>query len=227
MENTTQIAIHFYEDMTALDAVGPYQVLVLLPGAEVKLVAAKVGPVRTDTGLYLVADSTFTHVPSPDIILIPGGLCTKHVIEDKHTLDWIKAADKTSTWTTSVCTGALILGAAGLLKGLAATTHWNALSNLAQYDATPVSNRVVHKGKIITGGGVSAGIDTALYLAALVAGEEVAKTIQLSIQYDPEPPFNSGSPATASTATLVSARESLSKRIDKLNCGNKKEKDNQ
>ena len=214
-----QIAILAYKNMTALDAVGPYQVLTLLPGAEMKWVAAEAGPVLTDTGLNIVADSTFDEVTHPDILVVPGGLDVTHA-EDKATLDWICAVNKTSTWTTSVCTGALILGKAGLLEGLPATTHWAALEKLAQYGATPVAARVVRAGKIVTGAGVTAGIDTALQLAEYVAGAEVAQTIQLCMQYDPQPPFDAGEPGIVSPQVLADAHLFLEKSIAKADAQN-------
>lgn len=215
-----QIAILLYEGMTALDVVGPYQVLVNLPGAEVKLVAQQVGPVTSDTGMCIVADSTFADVPKPDIILIPGGF-RSDCINDKQapdTMRWIRTAHETTTWTTSVCTGGLILAGAGILKGLPATTHWVRLQDLACHGAIPVSDRVVTvpDDKIITGGGVSAGIDTALHLAALVAGKDVAKAIQLCIQYDPDPPFHAGSPAKATPRIIVDAEKIFAERQESL-----------
>ena len=216
-----QIAILLYENMTALDVVGPYQVLVNLPGADVRLVAAEVGSVRSDTGMCIVADSTFADVPNPDIILIPGGLDSSHAT-DEVTLKWICTAHENTTWTTSVCTGALILGQAGILSGLPAATHWNVFPALAAQNAVPVSNRwvKVHDGKIITSAGVSAGIDMALYLAELLAGTEVAQTIQLCIQYDPQPPFDTGSPATATAQMIADARAIFSERRHNLGLPN-------
>jgi transcriptional regulator GlxA family with amidase domain len=214
-----QIAILLYENMTALDVVGPYQVLVNLPGAEVKLVAKQVGPVRSDTGMCIVADSKLADVPNPDIIVIPGGMDSSDAMDDA-TQNWIKTVHETTDWTTSVCTGALVLGTAGLLKGLPAATHWAALGELADPDrgAIPVSDRWVEvpESKIFTSAGVSAGIDMALKLAERVAGREVAQTIQLCIQYDPRPPFDTGSPATATEQMIADARKIFAERIDSL-----------
>jgi transcriptional regulator GlxA family with amidase domain len=204
-----QIAILTYDRMTALDAVGPHQVLTLLPGAEAKWVAAQAGPVLTDSGLYLVADATFSDVQHPDIILVPGGLDVSEPMRDPQILDWIRSAHETSKWTTSVCTGALILGAAGVLRGLKATTHWAVLHQLRDLGAEPVSERVVQQGKVVTGAGVSAGIDMALRLAELIAGAEVAQTIQLCIEYDPQPPFDAGSPARATPQVKANAMHAL------------------
>lgn len=182
--------------MTALDMIGPYEVVGRLPGAEVRFVAADPGTKRTDQQLGMVADHTLGDVPSPDIIVVPGG-DERGPIADERVLDWLRSAHKTSTWTTSVCTGSLILGAAGILEGLKATTHWFALDRLAEFGATPISERVVEDGKVITAAGVSSGIDMGLTLAARVAGEDYAKGIQLGIEYDPQPPFDAGSPDKA------------------------------
>ncbi|MEA2575428.1 MAG: hypothetical protein QOH93_2726 [Chloroflexia bacterium] len=209
-----QVAIVTYDKMTALDAIGPHQVLALMPGVEVKWVGAQAGPVLTDSGLYLVADAAFEEVPRPDIVLVPGGLDVSHVMRDEHVLDWIRAAHETSTWTTSVCTGGLILAAAGVLRGLKATTHWAVLHQLKDWGAEPVSERVVRQGKVVTAAGVSAGIDMALRLAEWVAGAEVAQTIQLCIEYDPQPPFNSGSPGSATPNVKANALRALRGAIE-------------
>jgi putative intracellular protease/amidase len=192
------IAIPVFEGITALDAVGPYEVLSRLPGANVQFVAAEAGPIRTGTGmLALVADATFEHVVRPEVVVVPGGHVTLELIGDEEMLGWLRRAHEDSEWTTSVCTGSLLLASAGILDGLAATTHWLALDTLAHYGAHPVSRRVVEQGKVITAAGVSAGIDMALTLAARIAGEQTAQAIQLSMEYDPQPPFDCGSPAKA------------------------------
>jgi putative intracellular protease/amidase len=192
------IAIPIYDRFTALDAVGPYEVLSRLPGAEVAFVAEEPGPVRTDTrALALVADRALSEVDACDIVVVPGGPGTRAMLEPNPLHDWLRAVDTTTQWTTSVCTGALLLGAAGLLEGLEATTHWTALDLLAGLGARPTEGRFVPQGKIVTAAGVSAGIDMALWLAAQVAGDDVAKAIQLGLEYQPEPPFSSGSTATA------------------------------
>ena len=193
------IAVLLFDRLTALDAIGPYEVLQRLPGAEVRFVGAERGPVRTEQGmLALVADYARDEVTSADILVVPGGIGTRPLVDDDPTLEWIRAIDAGSTWTTSVCTGSLLLGAAGLLAGKEATTHWRVLDMLSRFGATPVPRRVVEQGKIITAAGVSSGIDMALTLAARVAGDEVAQAIQLGIEYDPQPPFDSGSVAKAS-----------------------------
>jgi putative intracellular protease/amidase len=192
------IAIVLYDRFTALDAIGPYEVLSRLPGASVVFAAADTGPVRTDNGmLTLLAERSLEQVKEPDIVLVPGGPGEVAQRAGGVVLDWIKQADRTSTWTTSVCTGSLILAAAGLLDGKRATSHWLALDELGALGAQPVDERVVFDGKLVTGAGVSAGIDMALALAARIAGDAVAQAIQLGIEYDPEPPFDAGSPHKA------------------------------
>jgi putative intracellular protease/amidase len=193
-----RIAILIFDKLTALDAVGPYEVLSRLPGAELRFVAKEAGPKRTDTGALAVsADLALSALTDPDILLVPGGEGNRPLLDDGEVLDWIRGADERSTWTTSVCTGSLVLGAAGLLEGKRATSHWAYREHLREYGAEPVAERVVVDGKVITAAGVSSGIDMALQLAALVAGEETARAIQLGIEYDPDPPFDSGSPEKA------------------------------
>jgi transcriptional regulator GlxA family with amidase domain len=201
-----EIAIPLYDRFTALDAVGPYEVLWRVPGARVRWVGAGARPYATDRGLELVAQATFDDVPAPDVLVVPGGTGTLDALEDDRLVEWIRAADATSTWTTSVCTGALLLGAAGLLAGRRATTHWAYLDRLADYGATPTSERVVREGKVVTSAGVSSGIDMALTLAAELAGADVAQAIQLRIEYDPEPPFDTGSIATAPAHVVALAQ---------------------
>jgi putative intracellular protease/amidase len=196
-----EIAILLFERLTALDAIGPYEVLQRLPGAQVRFVGAERGPVRTEQGMLgLVADFARDEVTSADILVVPGGIGTRALVHDDPTLEWIRTIDERSEWTTSVCTGSLLLGAAGLLQGKEATTHWRVLEMLATFGATPISRRVVEQGKVITAAGVSSGIDMALTLAARIAGDEIAQAIQLGIEYDPQPPFDSGSVAKASPA---------------------------
>jgi transcriptional regulator GlxA family with amidase domain len=192
-----QIAMPLFERLTALDAIGPYEVLSRLPGAEVLFVAAQPGSKRTDTGaLALTADRALSEVPQPDIVVVPGGRGTRDQRHDE-LLAWIQQAHQTSRWTTSVCTGALLLGAAGILEGLRATTHWLFFDQLREFGAEPTLERVVEQGKVITAAGVSSGIDMALRLVQLIAGDEVAQAVQLSIEYDPQPPLDAGSPAKA------------------------------
>jgi putative intracellular protease/amidase len=202
-----KIAILLYEGFTALDAIGPYEVLSRLPEATVHFVAEHSGPQRTDThSLALIAETPLSALPNPDIFVIPGGMVgTFAAAENPAIRAWVKTAHQTSRWTMSVCTGALILGAAGLLKDLKATTHWFAKDYLAKYGAEYLPERFVRQGKIITAAGVSAGIDAALYLAGEVAGAEIAQAIQLGIEYDPQPPFDTGSlpKASARLSTLA------------------------
>ncbi|HEV7460552.1 MAG TPA: DJ-1/PfpI family protein [Solirubrobacteraceae bacterium] len=192
------IAIPIYPGFTALDAVGPYEVLSNLPGATVRFIAAEPGPVTADTGmLTLVAEASLDEVPAPEIVCVPGGRGTEAAIADRRIVDWVRAAHDGSEWTTSVCTGAQVLGAAGILDGLEATTYWMALDSLRDYGARPCVQRVVRQGKVVTAAGVSSGIDMALTLASLIAGDDVAQAIQLGIEYDPQPPFDAGSEAKA------------------------------
>jgi putative intracellular protease/amidase len=202
-----RIAVLIFDRLTALDAVGPYEVLSRLPGAELSFVAKQAGPKRTDTGaLGLSADLTLAELTDPEIVLVPGGEGNRPLLDDEEVLEWLRVADRTSGWTTSVCTGSLVLGAAGLLEGKRATSHWVYRDSLAGYGAEPVAARVVEDGKLITAAGVSAGIDMALTLAARIAGDEVAKAIQLGIEYDPAPPFDAGSPETAGSALVELVR---------------------
>jgi putative intracellular protease/amidase len=203
------IAIVLYDRFTALDAIGPYEVLSRLPGASVAFVAAERGPVSTDNGmLTLLAKHSLGDVRQPDIVLVPGGPGEVAARAGGAVLDWLREADRTSTWTTSVCTGSLILAAAGLLDGRRATSHWLALEELRRLGAEPVDERVVFDGKLVTAAGVSAGIDMALTLAARIAGDTVAQAIQLGIEYDPQPPFDAGSPhkAPAEVVELLRSR---------------------
>jgi putative intracellular protease/amidase len=193
------VAIPIFDGITALDAIGPYEVLSRLPDTRVDFIAKEPGPKRTGNGmLTLIADRALSDVPHPEVVVVPGGRGTRPLMRDQELLTWLRAAHESTQWTTSVCTGALLLGAAGLLDGLEATTHWRALGQLAELGAIPVSRRVVEQGKVITAAGVSSGIDMALTLAARLAGEDVARAIQLAIEYDPEPPFDSGSTDKAS-----------------------------
>jgi putative intracellular protease/amidase len=195
-----QIAIFLYDRFTALDAIGPYEVLSRLPGATVVFAAEQAGPVSADTGmLSLVAEAAIGQVPRPDIVVVPGGpgQSTAAQLADGPVHDWLRAIDEHTSVTSSVCTGSLILGAAGLLAGRRATSHWLALARLADFGAEPVSQRVVIDGKYITAAGVSAGIDMALELAGRIAGRDTAEAIQLMMEYDPQPPYSAGSPLTA------------------------------
>src|SRR5918992_1759740 len=192
-----EIAIALYDGVTALDAVGPYEPLSRMPGWTTKFVAAEAGPKMSDTqSLALVAAYSVDDVPSPDIVVIPGGEGSRRESGDE-LLDWIRATHESTKWTTSVCTGSLLLGKAGVLEGLRATSHWVWLERLREYGAEPTLERVGEQGKVITAAGVSSGIDMALHLIQLEAGKEVAQAIQLSIEYDPQPPVDAGSPEKA------------------------------
>jgi putative intracellular protease/amidase len=189
-----KIAIPLYEGFTALDAVGPYEVVQRIPGTELTWLAHEPGLVGTDTGkLHLQADAVFEDLPDPDILIVPGGTGTDDFLDDERLVGWIRQAHETSQWTTSVCTGSLLLGAAGILDGLEATSHWIDIGDLERYGASPTGRRVVEQGKVITAAGVSSGIDMALTLAAKIGGPELAQAIQLGIEYDPQPPFDAGS----------------------------------
>jgi transcriptional regulator GlxA family with amidase domain len=193
-----QIAYLLYERFTALDVIGPHDVLNSVPGNESIFVAEQPGPIRNESGtLSLVADAPIDEVTSPDIVVIPGGFGNRVLLDHEPLHEWIRTVHETTVWTTSVCTGSLLLAAAGLLDGAPATTHWLARDLLAQLGATPVPNRVVQHGRIVTAAGVSSGIDMALWLVREINGEEVAQAVQLGIEYDPEPPLDAGSPEKA------------------------------
>ncbi len=202
-----RIAIPLYDRFTALDAVGPYEVLARLPGAAVTWLAHEPGVVRNDNGMLgIEAQAAYEDLPDPDIVLVPGGTGTNDFLEDERLVGWIRRAHETSQWTTSVCTGSLLLGAAGVLDGLEATSHWLDLPELERYGARPTGRRVVEQGKVITAAGVSSGIDMGLVLAAKIAGPEIAKAIQLGIEYDPQPPFDAGSVDKAPKETVELVR---------------------
>jgi len=205
------IAILAFDNMAALDAIGPFEVLAHLPDATVTWVGTEPGVKRTEEGsrgVGIVADAAIDDVPHPDIVVVPGGRGEQVLRNDEHLMSWLRAAHETTQWTTSVCTGSLLLGAAGLLQGKRATSHWLALEELERFGAHPTLERVVIDGKIVTGAGVSAGIDMALTLAAEIAGDEVAQTIQLGIEYDPQPPFDAGSPLKAPEFSVDFLRKS-------------------
>lgn len=204
-----QIAILLYDRFTALDAVGPYEVLSRIPGAEVVFTAVRPGPVRTDMGsLALTADAGFDDVTAPDVVLVTGGPGTRDLLADEPTLGWLRSVDAATAWTTSVCSGSLLLAAAGLLTGRRATSHWICLEYLPVFGAVPVTDRVVIDGKYATAAGVSAGIDLALDLTGRIAGDRIAEAIQLAVEYDPQPPYATGSTAKAPAAMVEALRAS-------------------
>ncbi|MEZ5216085.1 MAG: DJ-1/PfpI family protein [Ilumatobacteraceae bacterium] len=201
-----QIAIPLFPRLTALDAVGPYETLQRLPGATVVFVGEERGEVRTENGfLGLLADATLAEVPRPDVIVVPGGIGTRALGPDHAVTRWVAEAHATTRFTTSVCTGSLVLAAAGLLDGLTATTHWSCLDALVQHGAVPVAERVVEHldRRIITAAGVSSGIDMALRLAELLVDTTAAQAMQLMIEYDPQPPFTAGDIADASPELIA------------------------
>ncbi|GGW78668.1 glutamine amidotransferase [Streptomyces lucensis JCM 4490] len=193
-----RIAMVVYDRFTALDVVGPYEILSRLPDVRLDFVAERPGPVRTDTGfLAVTADRALDEVTGPDVVVVAGGPGTFGQLRNPALLEWLRAVDETSTWTTSVCSGSLLLGAAGLLRGRRATSHWAALDLLKEYGAEPTGERVVTDGKYVTAAGVSAGIDMALTLVGRIAGDEHAQAVQLLTEYDPQPPYDAGSPEKA------------------------------
>ena len=207
-------SILIFDGITALDAIGPYEVLRSVPGWEVEFVSTRVGEVRTDSGhLGLSADRALADVAETEIVLVPGGVGNRPLLDDEQVLGWLREVDTRTKWTTSVCTGSLVLGAAGLLEGKRATGHWLYLEPLRAYGADPVGGRFVEDGKVITAAGVSAGIDMALHLVGLEAGPEVAQAVQLGIEYDPQPPFDAGSPAKA-PAEIVELVTAVSESAD-------------
>ena len=193
-----QIAYLLYDRFTALDITGPHDVLNSVPGNESVFVAEHTGPIRNESDtLSMVADARLDDVPEPDIVVVPGGFGNRMLLEHEPLHDWIRSVHETSAWTISVCTGSLLLAAAGLLDGAPATTHWLARDRLAELGAKPVPDRVVEHGKIVTAAGVSSGIDMALHLVRRINGEQIAQAVQLGIEYDPQPPLDAGAPEKA------------------------------
>lgn len=190
-------AILIFPKLAALDAIGPYEVLRSVPGWEVSFVGLEKGSIRAEGGLGLSVDQTLEEATEADAVLVPGGEGNRPLLGDERVLEWLRRIDATTKWTTSVCTGSLVLGAAGLLEGRRATGNWLFLDRLAEYGADPVGGRYVEDGKLLTAAGVTAGLDMALHLVAREAGPEVAQAVQLGLEYDPDPPFDSGSPEKA------------------------------
>jgi putative intracellular protease/amidase len=201
-----EIVIPLFPHFTALDGIGPYEVLQRIPGFDVTFIGHERGVVRSDNGMLgIEVDATFEEHPRPDVVVFPGGVGTRPLMTDERVLNWVRTAHETTTFTTSVCTGSLVLAAAGLLKGLTATTHWGALDVLTQNGAIPTGDRVVEHldQRLITAAGVSSGIDMALRLVELLVDRTAAEAAQLMIEYDPQPPFDSGSTAKASEAVVA------------------------
>jgi len=208
-----RIGMLIFPRLTQLDMTGPYEVLARLPNTTVDLIARTLDPVTTDRGMQIVPTVTYDTCPPLDVVMVPGGPGQQDLMEDEEALGFLRRQAATAKYVTSVCTGSLVLAAAGLLKGKRATCHWAAIDHLSLLGAIPVRERVVVDGNIVTGAGVASGIDFALSLAAILEGEAVAREIQLQIEYDPAPPFNSGSPKTAAPETLAA----LTSRLAKLN----------
>jgi len=204
-----EIVFALYDDMTALDLVGPYQVLAMLPDARVSLAATTPGRKRTDSGMAIEAEVALRDLTAPDIVVVPGTGRPQSPLADASLLEWLRAVHGGTTWTASVCTGSLVLGAAGLLEGRRATSHWLALEALRGFGAEPVGDRVVFDGRIVTAAGVSSGIDMALALVGRIAGAETAQVIQLVIEYDPQPPFDAGAPGKATPQVVARATQVL------------------
>ncbi len=206
-----RIGMLIFPRLTQLDMTGPYEVLARLPDTKVELVAATLGPVTTDRGMQILPTVTYDSCPPLDVIMVPGGPGQQDLMEDEAALSFLRKQAASAQYVTSVCTGSLVLGAAGLLKGKRATSHWAAVEHLAALGAIPVREKVVIDGNVVTGAGVTSGIDFALSLAAILEGEAVAREIQLQIEYDPAPPFDSGSPDTARPETLAALKAKLAK----------------
>jgi cyclohexyl-isocyanide hydratase len=213
MASQRRIGMLIFPRLTQLDMTGPYEVLARLPNTIVDLVARTRDPVTTDRGMQILPTVTYADCPPLDVVMVPGGPGQQDLMEDEAALEFLRKVAASAKYVTSVCTGSLVLGAAGLLKGKRATCHWAAIDHLALLGAIPVREKVVVDGHIVTGAGVTSGIDFALTLAAMLEGEQVAREIQLQIEYDPAPPFNSGSPNTAAPAML----EAVKARLAKLN----------
>lgn len=209
MASERLIGMLIFPRLTQLDMTGPYEVLARLPNTKVHLISHSMAPVKTDRGMEIVPTITYADCPQLDVVMVPGGPGQQDLMEDAMALGFLQKQAPGLKYLTSVCTGSLVLGAAGLLKGKRATCHWAALEHLKPLGATPVSERVVVDGNIVTGAGVASGIDFALKLAAILEGEDVARQIQLQIEYDPDPPFDSGSPKSAKPELVAALRMRL------------------
>ena len=201
------IAFLLFEQVTQLDLTGPAQVLSRLGDCSIKLVAKTLDPVMTDAGFAIIPTHTLAQEATADVICVPGGSGADDAMEDVEIISWLRSASSSAKWITSVCTGSLVLGAAGLLRGRKATSHWTAREMLREFGAVPTHERYVIDGNIITGAGVTAGIDFALFLTSVLRGEDHAKRVQLALEYDPSPPFACGSPEKADTVTLAAVED--------------------
>ncbi|HXC90433.1 MAG TPA: DJ-1/PfpI family protein [Stellaceae bacterium] len=201
-----------FPNLTQLDLTGPYEVLARLPGAQTRLLWKSLDPVRSEHGLTILPDTTFADCPPLDLVLVPGGAGINPLLEDREVLAFLRRAAAGARYVVGVCTGSLVLGAAGLLRGRRAGTHWMSRDLLRAFGAEPVAERVVADGNVFTGGGVTAGIDVALAVAAEIAGQAAAEAIQLAIEYDPAPPFAAGSPERADPALVAAVRERAAAR---------------
>ncbi|MGK0441544.1 MAG: putative intracellular protease/amidase [Pseudohongiellaceae bacterium] len=210
-----------FDRLTTLDAIGPMTVLSRLPDVEVNYIGLQKGLIRSvESKLGLMIDHNLSSAPGCDILIVPGGPGIRDLLHNQPLLTFIKNTCDSAKWTASICTGSLLLGAAGLLQGKKATTHWNVLNDLKKYGATPVSERVVIEGNLIMGAGVAAGIDMALTLSSMIESEKTARAIQLKIEYDPAPPFNGGSPSKESTEVIALARGGLQAKVNKRSSSN-------
>ncbi|MGC0807794.1 DJ-1/PfpI family protein [Pantoea agglomerans] len=209
MNRPLQIGLLLFPDVTQLDLTGPWEVFARTPGVECHLIWKDRHPVRSDRGLAILPTTTFADCPPLDVICVPGGPGQIALMSDDVTLNFLRQQADQAKWVTSVCTGSLVLGAAGLLKGYRATSHWSSIDQLALLGAEPVSQRVVRDRNRISGAGVTSGIDFALTLVAEISGDAVAKSVQLQMEYDPEPPFTSGSPHTAPPQEVEQARAKM------------------
>ena len=211
MSAMRRVGMLIFPRLTQLDMTGPYEVLARLPDTTVDLIARTREPVTTDRGMQIVPTTTYAECLPLDVIMVPGGPGQQDLMEDEKALAFLRTQAKGARFVTSVCTGSLVLAAAGLLEGKRATCHWAAIDNLALMGAVPTRERVVVDGNVVTGAGVASGIDFALKLAAILSGEEVARQIQLQIEYDPDPPFSSGSPDIAPAETVAAVKARLAK----------------
>jgi cyclohexyl-isocyanide hydratase len=209
MSEPLQIGLVIFPKVTQLDLTGPVQVFSSVPGAKVHLIWKRIEPVASDSVLVLTPTITFADCPQLDVICVPGGVGTDDMVNDEEVLDFLRRQAERAKYVTSVCTGSLVLGAAGLLGGYRAATHWSAMDHLAPFGATPAKTRVCVDRNRITGGGVTAGIDFALTLVSILLNREAAEAIQLRLEYDPAPPFNAGSPDTAPPEVLALMKERM------------------